>query len=385
MKVQSDDPLIFEFCSEDTEEWSKAATEIGKLAVCQKSYLDFINSCLNSDQPLNHHRYRHAHCALASYLSNGGDQMIFSSAVDRLKKFFQWLVFLEIEKNERMSLDDFVKISGGQEWYDNEVKRIRNTLEKLRDSDKPNNVAIEINENRLQKLLNPQDLSVRDLGFKSGKSALGVFKSDADWVIASYLRGVSGDQALLSFPLDLVLSGLSTLAAEKEIAWVKNVPHVLKKLHKDSMITTFAEACTFSYWLENGDYWDVIELLQDLSDVKPDFDGFAYLLRENGFEELLKKHDFQNKKNWKYPQLIKFIEVCQQKLIIEDWQWKAYRSELHPYILFLLVILGSTKKSPWGSLATLDLKIRRKILLQIIDKVENKNDDLLVLLVRALK
>ena len=261
MQVDQDlrifEDLVVGFCDEDTETWAAAARVIGYRAVSDAGALAFMQRRLaekpgagnrpstegyrttalsdDDDGPLleNIHRFRHACCAMASYVSEAhADTDIVNETLDEWIRRPLIELCLDALRRNGGTLGELKQLPGLAEqfgrWLTGRIAEKQKNIEKFRSSDNPR--ALEANEKELQTLEALNDRSAIPGGFRRTGAAL---REGCEWVLACYLAGVRTEKALLGLPMPLLVGALLATATRNAAAglpYVLSVPGMLRRL-----------------------------------------------------------------------------------------------------------------------------------------------------------
>lgn len=230
------DALKIAFADEDTATWTAAARDIGARAVREAEARDFISYWLARSPgeaaagEENIHRFRHACCALASYLSEAAaDRDVFREALERhVRGPLVNLAFMGLKQSEG-SVADLARIPGlaadFEGWRGTQRATLEARIDKLEQAGKAK--GVEANRGKLEALGALDKASNVPSSFDPKLPGL---LPHAPWALASYLSGVRALRALDGVPVDLITEGLLHLGAARRgagLPFVLNLPGLL--------------------------------------------------------------------------------------------------------------------------------------------------------------
>lgn len=222
--------LTVGFADEDTATWTAAAVELGARAVAEPEALAFVRHWLArspEDAPegeANIHRFRHACCALASYLS--APRADPEAVRDLLERHVLGplvnLAFAGLRATKG-TIGDLSRIPGLGErftaWRDAQREGLVARLEKLEAAGNDRGVAA--NRAKLEALDALDAAAELPKGFDPDLPGL---LPQTPWALASYFAGVRSAAALSGVPLDLLVRGALALGQQRKGA---GLPFVL--------------------------------------------------------------------------------------------------------------------------------------------------------------
>lgn len=249
MGAASLDALFLAFCDEDTNTWVEAAREIGVRAHQDERARDFIARWLarSDDDELNIHRFRHACCSLASYLSEPhADRTPFAVSIERevlgplLEAVFGCLLI-------EGTIADLARVprlfASFERWRKDEEEKLRALVEKLRAQN--NERAIAHNQKRLDALLVLESASAIPKELRLDQEAR--FHDLSPWALASYFAGVRSVHALLELPFEPMVKGLLAIALDRKAAGlplVLNLPQLFASVKAELAPDSYRRALT---------------------------------------------------------------------------------------------------------------------------------------------
>ncbi len=397
--------LFLAFCDEDTTTWVEAARELGVRAHTNERARDFIVQWLarGNDDELNIHRFRHACCSLASYLSEPrADPTPFQVSIERevlgplLEAVFGCLVI-------EGTIADLARVprlyAGFETWRKEEEEKLRVLVEKLRSQN--NERAIAHNQKRLDGLLALGSTSAIPKELRLHQEAR--FHDLSPWALASYFAGVRSAHALLDLPFEPMVKGLLAIALERKAAGlplVLNLPQLFKTV-KDELppesylrALTVLEASTSAEWAADRLHYN--EYISHLAEISPSsrfLELWAQHLKLPGWiQEELAAIGAAGKEGGSLAakrsgQLLRKIA---REYFADDWRWEELdegaRFSLNIFSLLVLegvspLVEGGSKKK----VRELRLLHRVAIVLDAIKVGEKARDQVLPALVRCLK
>lgn len=242
------DALFLAFCDEDTTTWTEAARAIGRRALHDEEAAALIARWLErgrDDEDLNIHRFRHACCALASYLSEeSADRARFEDAIARevrvplLEAIFGALAV----EGTVAELSAVPELSTAFElWKKDETEKLGALVEKLRANG--NARGEEFNQRRLDMLRALEPASPIPKEFRPDLGSR--FHDLSPWALASYFAGVGSARALLDLPFEPMVKGLLAIALERKSAGlplVLNLPQVFAAVRAEISLESWTRA-----------------------------------------------------------------------------------------------------------------------------------------------
>lgn len=414
------DALFLAFCDEDTTTWTAAARAIGKRALHDEKAAALIARWLErgeDDEDLNIHRFRHACCALASYLSEeSADRARFEDAIAReVRVPLLEAIFGSLALEGRVAeLAAVPELSAAFEiWKKDEAEKLGALVEKLRATG--NTRGEEYNQRRLDIL---RALSPASAIPKEFRPDLGSrFHDLSPWALASYFAGVGSSRALLGLPFEPMVKGLLAIALERKSAGlplVLNLPQVFSAVRAElpdepwqRALTVLENSTSVDWAADRLHYNEYIENLAAISTRK----SFLQLWT-NGLEL----------PGWLKDELAAIIELAKdggsqaarrsgillrritREYFSDDWRWEELdegaRFSLNVYTLLLLggvrALLPASARGEAGSgsgpaagaqkkVRELRLVHRVAIVLEGIKSASKARDQVLPALVRGLK
>ncbi|MDY6914582.1 MAG: MFS transporter [Planctomycetota bacterium] len=253
--------LIVDFCDEQTPTWTFAARVIGHRAAADGACLEFIrrrlaespdaakcekskgykNTALRSDgketAQANVHRFRHACCAMASYLCEPATNPAPFEDIYR-QQILQPLaaICFEALRNGQATVGELKQIPQLTEefgnWVKGQILNKQKNVDKFRDGGNP--AALQANRQQLQALQGLTDQSQIPAEFRpAGRGS----SEQSEWVLACYLAGVRTKKGLVGFPLPLLVRSLLAAAAKGRSAGLRsvlNLPQLLASIENET-------------------------------------------------------------------------------------------------------------------------------------------------------
>lgn len=399
------DALKIAFCDEDTATWSAAAMEIGQLAADDPDALAFMSQWLERnpasrsrpddvfENEVDVHRFRHACCALASYLSekSADRKPVQKVATREIRDPLAALAFNGVVAAGTVA--DLRSIPGAFEslhhWRDEQIGFARSKIERFREDG--NDKALAKNQRRLGELQAIDDASKVPSGFHPDITRI---EPHTPWVIASYFAGVRGRSALFDLPLDYLLAGLLEIATERKLGglpFALNLPTALLAIRDDvpeqqwrQAVDRLIAAVSPTWAADRLHYNDFILSLAPLAE------GTAFGdLWTRGIDVPAWLNDaiaeFSPRAAPKMAARI--LRRIARDYFSDDWRWRELddgeRFVLNTFSL--LIKHGTTPFVRGGGRRQLTLDHRIAILLEAIDQSSQARDQVLPALVRCLK
>ena len=439
MQIDTDDrtldELTVDFCDEDTDTWTRAAMVIGRRAADDAACREFIQRRLaeapgaaqvrsetasyqttglhrgDEDAPrVNVHRFRHACCALAGYLSVPDTQAEpFGEVLERYVRQPLVTLCLSALQSQGGTVGQLKQIPGladrFETWRQRQIAGRRANITKFTRS--RNRRALEANREQLAALEALTDESPIPPAFKGPARRTG---EDAEWALACYFAGLGAEKALLGFPLPLLVRSLLHAAATGGAAglpFVLSLPNMLQRIQPDVRKAAWSEAAVLLYenvrpaWMQAHDaYNQYVVALAQLRGA-PAFrtlwlqglrlpDWLAAQL--TSLEELARKPAGADEARRLACRMMRTIA---ERTFRDDWYWKELSAEeqfaLNVYTLLMVygpgpLALGRRGFGPadgQGSLPKLPHRI--SLLLDGIQACKRARSTVLPPLVRCLK
>ncbi len=234
--ARSLDELEVAFCDEDTPTWTAAACEIGRRAVQEPRLIAFLKTWLESVQQseTNIHRFRHACCGLASYLSQAGaDRAPFAETI--ALEIVGPLTFLAFRGlPEGAVIRDLAQLGLDQafeRWKQAQIEKRKKEIAKFERAGKAQ--ALAANQQKLEMLeaLSPESVLPPDFSPETK------VHDHSPWALTSYFAGAASIAALMGLPLVPLVRGLCQIALERRnggLPFVLNVPDMLRAIREET-------------------------------------------------------------------------------------------------------------------------------------------------------
>ncbi len=413
--------LQIAFCDEDTPTWTRAARELGKLAVDDPKAMSFIKYWLERspavetksdelfDSEVNIHRFRHACCALASYLSQKKskpkeDEQLWSIIEREVRTPLVGLCFDALAQHGKV--EDLEQIEGLNAqfdvWRTTQIEQTKALVEKFAKGE--NKRALEAKQKQLEKLetLDPSTPIPKDF-----KPAKGKFYDHTPWALASFLAGATSERCLVGLPIDLAVEGLTMLAVARNnggLPLVLNLPLFLNQIESEldkemwqKLLGLLLKNRSDSWVTERLHYNDYIVELSSLTGA-PDFMALweGSLNLPEWLHESLGDWDRALKDGSKDTPRIaaRIMRRVVDEFFKDDWRWQELDEDTRFSLnVFTLLITGGRKpvgaKGGKGkrSKKVKDLGIQHRIalLMDALAIAKKARDQVLPALVRCLK
>jgi hypothetical protein len=404
MTEASLDALFLAFCDEDTRTWTEAARAIGKRAHHDPRAAELIARWLErgeDDDDINIHRFRHACCALASYLSEEkADLERFAEAIDREVRIPLIEAIFGCLATEG-TVGDLQRVpqlaAAFEKWKKDEAEKLAALVEKLRAAG--NTRGEEHNQRRLDIL---RSIEPRSAIPKEHRPDLGSHFHDlSPWALASYFAGVTSARALLELPFEPMVKGLLSIALERKSAGlplVLNLPQVFNAVRADvpeeswrRALTVLEDSTSVDWAGDRLHYNEYIENLAAISErksflelwtngidlppwIRDELTAITELAKEGGSAAARRSG--------------RLLRRITREFFSDDWRWEELeegsRFSLNVYSLLLLSGVGSLAPSKKKT-RELRLVHRVAIVLEGIKSGANARDQVLPALVRCLK
>lgn len=390
--------LKIAFCDEDTQKWSDAARQIGRLAVTNDDAKNFITVWLHQQE--NVHRFRHACCALASYLSE-------SDATDTLlveaqkREIVEPLVELTLASIDReTTIEQLEQLPGArerfEEWAETQSDKLRALVDKFEATGKTR--AAEANKKKLAAIEGSGPTTPVPTDFVPSQPK---FSEHSVWAVASYFAGVRHPRALGGLPLPSVVDALAKLGEARKAAGlplVLGLPPMLERVGKnldDDIRKTVVDRLVRRVPREwSGDrlhYNDYIKQLVELSKgavFRELWEGQRVLPQwlADGLQETeaLGRSGDKSGANRRAANLMREIT---RRCFADDWRWdeldESARFSLN--VFALLVVHGPGLLADNPKLKPLRLSHRIALVVDAIKSGIDAREQVLPTLVRCLK
>lgn len=394
------------FCDEDTPTWTAAAREIGKRALTEPRAVEFLARWLErapgkqEDTEINIHRFRHACCGLASYLSEErADRTPFAQPLaEEIAGPLSYLALRGLAPDATIAdLEAVGAAADFERWKSVQIDKRKKEIAKFEASGKEK--ALEANRKKLEALeaLGP------DSPVPSEFKPSGRIRDHTPWALTSYFAGVRSARALLGLPLVPLVRGLSEIAVERNnggLPFVLNIPDLLQAVAKEvpkeeyeAARVILVEDLSPTWITERLHYNDYILSLASLSGGDAFLDLWGRGVEKPPWLEEELAHLSSGDESGASRTAARIMRRISAEYFSDDWRWHELddggRFSLNVFTLLMLrgiePLRPSSTKKKGKQRPALSIRHRLAILLQAIDGSYEAREQVLPALVRCLK
>jgi hypothetical protein len=395
--ARSLDELEVAFCDEDTATWTAAARELGKLAHDDARAREFLKGWLEREAQTetNIHRFRHACCGLASYLSRpDADRTPFASTIEReIMGPLSYLAFLGLTPDA--TIRDLVPLGLADDfdaWRTSMLEKRKKDVAKFGSGGSEK--ALAANQQKLESLeaLGPDSKLPKDFQPQTK------LHDHSPWALTSYFAGLSKIPALLGLPVLPLVRGLAKLGVERRnggLPFVLNVPDLLREIRGEiseadweAAVTVLIENVSPTWINERLHYNDYMLSLSACRGTFYELWGKGITKPEWIETELF--HLRTEDENEAARTAARLMRRIAREYFSDDWRWseldEGARFSLNVFTLLMSHGIDPFRETKAGKkLPTPSVRHRIAILMRAIEASYHSREQVLPALVRCLK